>query len=499
MKISFVSAMKAAKRSNHAAIVTVSDNKKLGAAASKLDTASGKLVSKALKAGKFGGKKGETLSIVAPSKVGADYIIVLGLGKEKDITALSLAEAGGSLVPALNALGMKSAELHAEAKAKGVTIAAAAANIANGALLRSYRFHKYYTKKKPDELPSFATLNVVLKEAAAAKKTFAELEAITQGVFFARDLVTEPSNYKYPEALAKQMAEISSLGVKVEVLGLSQLKKLGMGALIGVGQGSVHEPKVVVMQWNGDKKGTKPVAFIGKGVTFDTGGISIKPSQGMEEMKYDMHGSATVAGLMKALAGRKAKANVVGVVGLAENMPDGNAQRPGDVVKSMSGQTIEVLNTDAEGRLVLGDVLWYTQDRFKPQFMINLATLTGAIVISLGNVRAGLFSNNDALSAKIEKAADKTGELVWRFPLGDAYDAMINSDIADMRNIGDGRGAGSITAAQFLQRFVNNVPWAHLDIAGMAWAKSDLPLIPKGAAGYGVRMLDQLVKDNYEK
>jgi len=288
--------------------------------------------------------------------------------------------------------------------------------------------------------------------------------------------------------------------VKVEVLGEKKMRELGMGALLGVGQGSERESQLVVMQWEGapDAKNKAPVSFIGKGVTFDTGGISIKPAAGMEEMKWDMAGAGAVIGVMHALAARKAKANVVGIAGLVENMPSGTAQRPGDVVKSMSGQTIEVINTDAEGRLVLADALWYCRDRFKPQAMIDLATLTGAIMVSLGREHAGLFSNNDALAERLLAAGKAVSEPLWRMPMGDAYDKLINSDIADMKNIGN-RYGGSITAAQFLHRFVKDTPWAHLDIAGMAWTEKDSPVVPKGASGYGVRLLDRFVADNYEE
>jgi leucyl aminopeptidase len=292
--------------------------------------------------------------------------------------------------------------------------------------------------------------------------------------------------------------QLSKLGVKVEVLGEKQMEKLGMGALLGVGQGSRCESQIVVMQWNGGRKSQKPVAFIGKGVTFDTGGISLKPAAGMGDMKWDMGGAGTVSGLMKALAGRKAKVNAVGLIGLVENMPDGNAQRPGDIVTSMSGKTIEVLNTDAEGRLVLADVLWYCQDRFKPTAMIDLATLTGAIIVGLGHEYAGMFSNDDALSKQLSAAGEAVDEKVWRLPLHEAYDKLLKSDAADMKNIG-GRDAGSITAAQFLQRFVNDVPWVHLDIAGMAWSNKVADVVPKGGTGYGVRLLDRLVQDMYEK
>ena len=285
----------------------------------------------------------------------------------------------------------------------------------------------------------------------------------------------------------------------MEVLGEAELEKLGCHSLLGVGQGSAKESKLVVMQWNGGKAGDAPVAFVGKGVTFDTGGISIKPAQDMDDMKWDMGGAAAVLGVMRALAGRKAAVNAIGVMGLVENMPDGNAQRPGDVVKSMSGQTIEILNTDAEGRLVLADALWYTQDRFKPTHMINLATLTGAIIISLGEEYAGLFSNNDELATSLNEAGLKVGEKLWRLPLAKAYDKQIDSVIADVKNIGNGRSAGSITAAQFLQRFVNETKWAHLDIAGVAWNKKAGDLYQAGSTAFGVRLLNMWVKKHIEK
>ncbi|PPR27839.1 MAG: hypothetical protein CFH38_00264, partial [Alphaproteobacteria bacterium MarineAlpha10_Bin1] len=293
---------------------------------------------------------------------------------------------------------------------------------------------------------------------------------------------------------------LSAVGIEVELLDEARMGELGMGALLGVGQGSRRDSYIAIMRWNGAAdKNEQPVAFVGKGVTFDTGGISIKPSGGMEEMKYDMAGAGCVIGLMKALAGRKARANVIGVVGLVENMPDGNAQRPGDVVTTMSGQTIEVINTDAEGRLVLSDALWYTQKTFKPKFMVDLATLTGAIIVALGTYQAGLFSNNDELAERLTAAGKASGEELWRLPLGARYDKDINSDIADMKNVGKGREAGSITAAQLLERFVADTPWAHLDIAGMAWMKrGDDPIVPKGASGFGVRLLDRLVADYYE-
>jgi leucyl aminopeptidase len=298
--------------------------------------------------------------------------------------------------------------------------------------------------------------------------------------------------------MAARVKTLSKLGLTVEVLGPRELHKLGMGALLGVAQGAAHEPRVVVMRWNGGARGKAPIAFVGKGVTFDSGGLSLKTSKGMEDMKWDMAGSAAVVGTMAALAGRRAKTNAVGVIGLVENMPSGTAQRPGDIVKSASGQTIEVLNTDAEGRLVLADVLWYCQDRFKPAAMIDLATLTGAIMVALGIENAGLFANDDALADGLLAAGKSAGETVWRMPLADSYDKLINSDIADVKNIGDGN-AGSIVGAQFLKRFVNDVPWAHLDIAGVAWSKKDAPTVPKGATGWGIRLIDRLVREHYER
>ncbi len=456
-------------------------------------------VKQAVESAAFKGKAGDVLTLVTAVK-SPSHILVIGLGAAKSLTQLALEEAGARAVAA--ALGAKVTSLDLMAtlpKGSKIDAADGAAYLASGAQLRAYCFDKYRTKIKPEDKPKLKTVNVVTASAEKAKKAYAPLAAIADAVTFTRNIVSEPANVIYPETLAAECKQLTKLGVTVEVLGEAQMKKLGMGALLGVGQGSVRESKLVVMQWHGGKKGAKPVALIGKGVTFDTGGISIKPSNGMEEMKWDMAGSAAVIGTMRALAARKAKANVVGIVGLVENMPDGNAQRPGDVVKSMSGQTIEVINTDAEGRLVLADALWYCQDRFKPQVMVDLATLTGAIIVCLGSLKAGLFSNNDKVAASLAAAADRTGEKVWRMPLGAEYDAMINCDIADMQNVGEGREAGSTTAAQFLQRFTNDVPWAHLDIAGVAWQnKIRFPVAPKGAVGWGVRLLNDWISENYE-
>ncbi len=486
------------------AVVSVTSGGKLSASAEKLDEKTEGALKRAIRSSRFTGDKGQSLNIMAPAGVRLDRVMLVGLGKAADISELEMQKLGGKIY-AETCRGIKGVVIVAVDPVSGAQISAAdmAAQLGYGARLRAYRFDKYKTKLKEMDKPSVKTITLQCAGFAKARKAFRVLEKIAEGVFFTRDLVSEPANILYPDSFAKQAKSLEKLGVKVEALGEAQMRRLGMGALLGVGQGSVRESKMVVMQWNGSagkargKKAEAPVAFVGKGVTFDTGGISIKPSAGMEDMKWDMGGAGVVVGLMKALAGRKAKANVVGVVGLVENMPDGNAQRPGDIVTSMSGQTIEVLNTDAEGRLVLADALWYTKERFKPKFMVNLATLTGAIIISLGNQYAGLFSNNDTLSERLTQAGKDVSEPLWRMPISPEYDKMINSDAADMKNIG-GRGAGSITAAQFLHRFVDKVPWAHLDIAGVTWSKSDAPTVPKGGTAFGVRLLDQLVRNHYE-
>ncbi len=478
----------------------VTDAKKLSASANELDKIAAGLIKKAITTGKFEGKKGQVLHFVAPEGCGADHILVGGLGATKDITTLTYEEIGGAFVQKSNALGVKILEVRVDdAAGKKIDAGEAEAHIGLGAALKSYRFDKYFTKEEAKDKPTLAKIKVLTVDVAKAQKAYGPLDALYQGSVLTRNVVTEPGNIIHPESLANVCKELSKDGLKVEVLGEKAMEKLGMGSLLSVGDGSQRESQLVVMQWNGGKKDDKPLAFIGKGVTFDTGGISIKPAGGMEEMKWDMGGSGTVIGLMKTLALRKANVNVVGVVGLVENMPDGKATRPGDVVTSMSGQTIEVLNTDAEGRLVLADALWYTQDRFKPEFMIDLATLTGAIIVSLGNEHAGLFSNDDKISERLVKLGQTTGEKTWRFPLSDAYNKQIDSPIADMQNIGNAKGAGSITAAQFLQRFVNDTPWVHLDIAGTAWTKEDKPTCSKGATAFGVKLLNEFVSKHYEK
>lgn len=417
-------------------------------------------------------------------------IILIGAGNSEKLDDLKLQKIGSSIVAFLNSSKVKQANVLFDVKNL--------AQVAFGGLLQSYRFNKYFENKKKGKELRVESLSFVSANSVKVQKDFEPLKTLAENVFFTRDLVSEPSNVLNPETYADICKTLKKDGLEVQILGEAEMEKLGMNALLGVGQGSYKESKMVIIKWNGGKKGEAPLAFVGKGVTFDTGGISIKPSANMEDMKTDMAGSAVVVGLMRNLAQRKAKVNVVGAIGLVENMPSGNAQRPGDVVRSMSGQTIEVINTDAEGRLVLADVLHYTNTKFKPKFIVDLATLTGAIIVALADVYAGLFSNDDDLSKQLEECGQKTGERVWRFPIGQEYDDMINSDIADMKNVGSGRGAGSITAAQFLHRFVGKTKWAHLDIAGVAWRGKGDAMAVKGASGYGVRLLDELVR-KYEK
>ncbi len=483
---------------NGAVVVMATEGRELTATGRRVDERTGGALARAMKAGHFKGSAGQVVEVVAPSGLKASRVLVVGLGKAAEVSQLGLEAAGGGVAGKLLRSGEKAVAIAVDpisgAKPSAAEIAAF---VANGALLASYTFDRYRTKLKPEQKPSLASLTVMTNDVAKARRMYGPIAKVSEGVFFTRDLVSEPANIIYPKTLAAEARKLTKLGVKVEVLGRSKMDQLGMGALLGVAQGSAREPQLVMMRYDGGKRGRAPVAFIGKGVTFDSGGISIKPAAGMEDMKWDMGGSGVVIGLMKALAGRKAKCNVVGVVGLVENMPSGTAQRPGDVVKSMSGQTIEVINTDAEGRLVLADALWYTQKRFKPKLMVDLATLTGAMIIALGNEQAGLFSSDDELAKQLHAAGEETGELVWRFPLSSDYDKLINSDIADMKNVG-GRGAGSITAAQFLQRFTNDVPWAHLDIAGVTWSNKPRPTTPKGGTGFGVRLLDRFVAANHE-
>jgi leucyl aminopeptidase len=434
-------------------------------------------------------------------------ILVAGLGEPGKLKANDWVLLGGAIRAKLSAREGKEATVIAETGENGETISPdAVAQIALGLILRSYVFDKYKKKAQEgedddgDSKDGISKIRIQCPDPTAARRIFNRLKAVGEGVFVARDLVNEPANILYPEEFARRIKDLESLGVEVEIVDEKALVKLGMRALLAVGRGSERKSCLVVMRWHPEGKGGKgkPVAIVGKGVCFDTGGISLKPSSGMGDMKGDMAGAACVVGLMHCLAARQAKANVVGVVGIVENMPGAAAQRPGDIVEAASGHTIEVLNTDAEGRLVLADALWYTQDRFKPEAMVNLATLTGAIMVALGKAYAGLFSNDDELAQKLTEAGLVTGEKLWRMPLGKEYDKLINSTIADMKNIGD-RWAGSIVAAQFLQRFVNDVPWAHIDIAGTAMAAEKTDINQSWGSGYGVRLLDELISANYEK
>jgi leucyl aminopeptidase len=477
-------------------VVFCDDSLKFGATTRKTLGAAANLVRRAAETNQFKGKSGSTLDILAPQGIKIQRLIVVGVGKLSDLKDKDFLKFGGVTAGKLNArteAAMVIAELPDGAMKPGQ-----AAAIASGIRLRAYRFDRYKTKKKDGEDTALrAEVSLAVGDVSAARKAFAPDSHVVDGVIMARELVNEPPNVLYPVEFARRAGQLRKLGVDVEVLDVKDMKKLGMGALLGVAQGSTQPGRTVIMRWNGGKRGDQPVAFIGKGVCFDTGGISIKGAAGMEDMKGDMGGAACVVGLMHALAARKAKVNVVGAIGLVENMPDGNAQRPGDIVTSMSGQTIEIINTDAEGRLVLADVLWYVARKFKPKFMVDLATLTGAIMVALGSEYAGLFSNNDELAERLTRIGQATGERVWRMPLGPEYDKLIDSQFADVKNAGV-RNGGSITAAQFLQRFVDDTPWAHLDIAGTAMGAPKSDINHSWGSGFGVRLLERLVAEYYE-
>ncbi|MGE6786438.1 leucyl aminopeptidase [Ensifer adhaerens] len=455
------------------------------------------VVAKAAKIRKFTGKAFSSLDIIAPHGSPADRIVVLGLGDADALTDHDWLKAGGAVAAKLGSVDKVTVFIDApEVNVTGK----AAADFALGMEMNAYAFDSYKTKKADDDAKSSGKptkVTIVTGTVIAAKKAFTTAQAVAQGVFLARDLVNEPANVLGPVEFAAKAKELEKLGVEVEILTEKEMKKLGMGALLGVAQGSTRPPRLVIMQWKGGKAKERPLAFVGKGVVFDSGGISIKPAAGMEEMKGDMGGAAAVTGLMHVLAAREAKVNAIGIIGLVENMPDGSAQRPGDIVTSMSGQTIEVINTDAEGRLVLCDALWYCNDRFKPQAIIDLATLTGAIMVALATHHAGLFSNDDRLAGQLLAAGIATHEPLWRMPLGKEYDKMIDSKFADMKNTG-GRHGGAVTAAQFLKRFVKDTPWAHLDIAGTAMGAPTDEVNQSWGSGFGVRLLDELVRASYE-
>ena len=477
----------------------------LGTKARDLDTKSGGAIAKAAAAADFKGKLKSTIEILAPAKIGVDRLIVAGVGKSGNLTELQLIELGGAILGAIQNRKCASASVIVDIDGAGeMALEQVAATIAQGAMLRHYNFKKYQTKKSGDDAAAdkdgLKKLVLHVAHPDKAKAAFQPLKAVANGVNFARELVNEPPNILGPVELAEKTLALEKLGVGVEIFDVKDMEKLGMGSLLCVGQGSERPSRMAVMVWNGAKgnKKQKPICFVGKGVIFDTGGISIKPAAGMEDMKGDMGGSAAVIGVMHALAERKANVNAVGLIGCVENMPSGNAVRPGDIVTSMSGQTIEIINTDAEGRLVLADVLWYAQEKFKPKLIVNLATLTGAIMIALGKEYAGMFANDDKLADELSAASRATGEKVWRMPLDKAFDKAMDSRFADMKNAG-GRWGGSCTAAAFLQRFVKDTPWCHLDVAGTAMdgAKSDFNT--SWGSGWGVRLLDRFVADFHEK
>jgi len=480
-------------------VIFCDEGLKFGPATRKALGSAADQIARAAKAERFTGKKNSTLELIIPAGLKAERLMVIGLGKTAELKPKDFLKLGGLATGKLPA-SASDTTVFAEVPG-GAMKSEQAADLAQGARLRAYAFDRYKTKRKDDEKPpAKGAMTIAVGDIAAARKAYEPRAAISNGVMLARDLVNEPANVLFPEEFARRAGALKKLRVGVEVLDLKAMKKLGMNALLGVGQGSSHESRVVVMRWNGGRAGGPPVAFIGKGVCFDTGGISIKPAANMEDMKGDMAGAACVVGLMHALAARKARVNAVGLIGLVENMPDGNAQRPGDIVKSMSGQTIEIINTDAEGRLVLADVVWYAAQRFKPKFMVDLATLTGAIIVALGQEYAGMFSNNDQLAERLTKAGIETGELVWRMPLAPEYDKMIDSKFADMKNTGGSRWGGAITAAQFIKRFVDDkIPWAHLDIAGTGFDSRQTDINRSWGSGWGVRLLDRLVADHYEK
>jgi leucyl aminopeptidase len=494
MRISFPAA---ADPAPHVHVVLAGPGGAMTPGAIMVDAASEGQVARALKTGRFEGEASAVVEILGPHGLAAARLLIIGMGPADKATPAVFEKIGATVAARFQACGETRVTVDLTGVTGALPLADAAAHLAHGASLRSYRFDKYRTTMKPKTKPTLTDFDIIGAPGAEAKHE--QLAAIAAGVTRTRDLVSEPANVIYPESFVESAQDLKDLGIELTVLGEDEMRALGMGALLGVAQGSVRPPRLMAMRWNGTgNPNAKPVVFVGKGVTFDTGGISIKPAAGMEDMKWDMGGAGAVTGAMHALAARKAKAHVVGVVGLVENMPDGNAQRPGDVVTSMNGQTIEVINTDAEGRLVLCDAIWWAQEKFNPEVVVDLATLTGAIIVSLGHEHAGLFCNDDGLAAQLTTAGDTCGEKLWRMPIGDAYDKLIDSAIADIKNVGPREG-GSITAAQFIKRFVKpGVKWAHLDIAGTVWSSKAGTLHDKGATGYGVRLLDRFIAANFE-
>jgi len=482
-------------------VVFATEGGKLTPPAQELDKKTEGALKRAFGSEGFQGQKGKILTIPGPAGISAAHIVAVGLGKLVDLKASDFEKIGSSLVPELNARKAVTAQVIFGDSLKHMPEEEIVTRMASGMLLNSYRFDKYLTKEPKEKKPTLKSAEFIVDAAAAARKKFDTSRKVADAVFLVRDLVSEAPNVLYPESFANIIKrELSPLGIEVKILDRKDLKKLGMGALMSVGQGSVREEKLVTMHYKGGDKSQKNVAFVGKGVTFDTGGISLKPGPGMEDMKWDMAGAGVVTGLMKALASRQAKVNAVGVVALAENMPSGMASRPGDIVRSMSGQTVEILNTDAEGRLILCDALWYCQEKFKPSQIVDLATLTGAVIIALGHEYGAVFSNDEVLSRDLVSAGKEVSEELWPMPLNDAWDKAIDSPAADMKNISGGRDAGSAIGAHFLKRFIQKgVAWAHLDIAGVAWSAKDRPGVPKGASAFGVRLLDRYVAEFCEK
>ncbi len=510
VSISFV---KTPKTKSDTAVIFADDKSRLLPSGATLDKKANGIISAALETRDgFKGRHGDVIAVFLPKGAGYKQALVVGLGDSSKLDVLTLENLGGKTFAALKSISaVQACVLFDVDKKWRLKEAEAAAAYASGLRLRDYNFDKYKQgnkKKKSGDGVNTASLkeiSIACTAGSESAKTYAAYDAVAEGVIFARDLVNEVANVLYPESYANILAkELKPLGVQIEILDEKKMAKLGFGAHLAVGMGSIRPPRVVIMRWNGmsgasKKNGKGPLAFVGKGVTFDTGGISIKPAAGMEEMKMDMGGSAAVVGLIRALARTKAKVDVVGIVGLAENMPSDRSYRPGDIITSLSGKTIEVLNTDAEGRLVLADALTYVQSIYKPRMIVDLATLTGAIMVALGFEYAGTFVNDDTLWKQLERASEDTGEKLWRMPLDAAYRDEMKGSVSDLKNLGNqGRYGGACSAAGFLEHFIeNDTPWAHIDIAGTAWWKTDKPTVPRGGSGFGVRLLYRLVVDNY--
>jgi leucyl aminopeptidase len=479
-----------ASNPTQATALLVFEDRRLSIGAKAADTSSEGAVVRALRSSAFSGRPGDTLTIVAPPVSDANCYVLLGVGPERDLNSRTLEEAGARAYRAVScsgasALALEFSDLSAELSAQALF----------GALLAAYRFDRYRTKEKAESKPTVSTIRLVCDAPEKAHAAFGRLQALAEGIYLARDLTSEPPNVLYPAEFAKRLRQLGALGLKVEVLGEAEMTSAGMGALLGVGQGSPRESQLVVLEWRGGGD-EAPVAFLGKGVCFDSGGISLKKPENMESMKWDMAGAAAVSGLMRVLATRKARVNAVAILGLVENMPDGGALRPGDIVTSMSGQTVEIISTDAEGRLVLCDALWYCQKRFQPRLMVDLATLTGAVEVALGDQCAGLFANDETVAEALMRASRSEPEMLWRLPIIEDYEVDIASLAADMKNFPKTPAAGAIVGALFLRRFIQSTPWAHLDIAGVAWKKeSRTPTIPDGATGFGVRLLNRFVEE----